>query len=333
MFMIRVAINGFGRIGRQVLQAGINDSHIEWVAVNDITDTKTLAYLLKYDSVHGISPYPVEAGKDFLLVNKKKIKVLSVKEPEKLPWKELKIDVVIESTGVFTDREGASKHRQAGAKRVLISALAKNPDVSLVMGVNEHHFQSKKHFIISNLSCTTNGLAPMVKVLHDNFKIENGYLITAHAYTADQKLVDAPHKDLRRGRAAAVNMVPTTTGAAKAVAEAIPDLKGRLDGYAIRVPVPDGSLAAFTCTVKKKTSAEEINKLFRQLAAAKLKGIIQYSEEALVSSDIVHNSHSCIFDAPLTNVLGGHLVTVTGWYDNEWGYSCRMIDVIKLIGK
>lgn len=329
--MINVAINGFGRIGRQILQAGIKDPKINWVAINDITDTKTLAYLLKYDSVHGISNYTVEAKSNSLLVNGKEIKVLSEKDPEKLPWKALKVDVVVESTGLFTDRESAAKHIKAGAKKVLISAPGKNVDISLVLGVNHKKYDQKKHNIISNLSCTTNCLAPMVKVLNDAFGIEKGFLVTTHAYTADQKLVDAPHKDLRRGRAAAVSLVPTTTGAAKSVGEAIPELKGKLDGFAIRTPVPDGSLTTFVCTVKKETSTEKVNLLFRQACKKEMQGIIQYNEEPIVSADIIHNPHSCIFEAPFTYVVERNFVSVTGWYDNEWGYSCRMVDMIKWV--
>ncbi len=329
--MVRVAINGFGRIGRQILQAGINDSEIEWVAINDLTDTKTLAHLLKWDSVHGKSPYPVEYDDKNLIVNKKVIKVLAEKDPTKLPWKDLKIDVVVESTGLFTDRAGASLHLKAGAKKVLISAPAKDPDITIVKGVNEQEYDKKKHNIISNASCTTNGLAPMIKVLNDNFNVKRGFMVTAHAYTADQRLVDAPHKDLRRARSAAVSIIPTTTGAAKAVAEVIPSLKGKLDGIAWRVPVPDGSIVQFVAEVEKATDIQKVNWLFKQVAEFHLKGIIEYSEEPLVSRDIIHNSNSCIFDAPSTNVIEGTLIAVSAWYDNEWGYSCRMVDVIKLL--
>ncbi|GIU69432.1 MAG: glyceraldehyde-3-phosphate dehydrogenase [Candidatus Woesearchaeota archaeon] len=331
--MIRVAINGFGRIGRQVLQAGINDPNIEWVAINDLTDTKTLAHLLKYDSVHGISKYSVEATNDGIIVAGKFIKVLTEKDPEKLPWKELNIDVAVESTGLFTDRTGAIKHINAGAKKVLISAPAKNPDITIVKGVNEHLYDKNKHHIISNASCTTNCLAPIVKVLNDNFGIVHGFMTTVHAYTADQRLVDAPHKDLRRARSAAVSTVPTTTGAAKTVAEVVPELKGKLDGIALRVPVPDGSITDFVCEVKKDVTIEEINTLFRNVSQYHLKGIIQYSEEPLVSADIIHNSHSAIFDSELTMVIDKRFVKVIAWYDNEWGYSNRMIDVIKIIMK
>ncbi len=329
--MIRVAINGFGRIGRQVLQAGINDPNIEWVAINDLTDAKTLAYMLKYDSVHRRVNADIKESNGNLVINGKTIKVFAEKEPEKLPWKSLNIDVVAECSGFFTDREGAEKHLKAGAKKVLISAPAKNPDITIVKGVNEHLYDKKKHNIISNASCTTNCLAPIVKVLNDNFGIVRGYMITAHAYTADQRLVDAPHKDLRRGRSAAVSIIPTTTGAAKTVAEVIPELKGKLDGVAWRVPVPDGSIAGFSCELKKKTTVEEVNKLFKSVSEYHLKGVLQYSDEAIVSADIIDNSHSTIFDAPQTNILDGNFLSVAGWYDNEWGYSCRMVDVLKLL--
>jgi len=329
--MIRVAINGFGRIGRQVLQAGILDPGIEWVAVNDLTDTKTLAHLLKYDSVHGKSKYPVEARADGIVVNGKFIKVFAEKDPERLPWKDLKIDVVVESTGFFTEREGAEKHLKAGAKKVLISAPAKGVDMTIVKGVNEHLYDKTKHHIISNASCTTNCLAPLVKVLNDNFGIVHGFMTTAHAYTADQRLVDAPHKDLRRARTAAVSIVPTTTGAAKTVAEVIPELKGKLDGVALRVPVPDGSLTDFVCTLKKNTSIEEINALFKSVSNYHLKGIIEYTEDPIVSADIIHNPHSVVFDALSTMVIDGNFIKIIGWYDNEWGYSNRMVDVIKIL--
>ncbi len=329
--MVRVAINGFGRIGRQVLQAGINDPSIEWVAVNDLTDTATLAHLLKYDSVFGKFSGTVEAKPNSLVINGKEVKVLTQKDPAMLPWKELKIDVVVESTGFFTDREGASKHLTAGAKKVLISAPAKNPDITIVKGVNEHLYDKKKHNIVSNASCTTNCLAPMVKVLHDNFKVKRGFMVTAHAYTADQRLVDAPHKDLRRARAAAVSIIPTTTGAAKAIAEVIPELKGKLEGAAWRVPVPDGSLVQVVVEVEKPATIEKINWLFSEVAKYHLKGIIEFSNEPLVSRDILKNQHSCILDALSTNVIDGTLVSISGWYDNEWGYSCRMVDVLKML--
>lgn len=329
--MVRVAINGFGRIGRQILQAGITDKDIEWVAVNDLTDTKTLAHLLKYDSVHGISPYSVEHDEKTLTVNGKTIRVLAEKDPLKLPWKELNIDVVIESTGFFASKEGAGLHLKAGAKKVLISAPAKGVDITLVKGVNEHLYDKKKHNIISNASCTTNCLAPIVKVLHDNFGVKRGFMATAHSYTADQRLVDAPHKDLRRARSAAVSIIPTTTGAAKTVGEVIPELKGKLDGFAWRVPTPDGSIVNFVAELEKPADIQRINWLFKQVADYHLKGIVQYSEEPLVSRDIIHNPNSCIFDAEQTMVLDGNFVSVQGWYDNEWGYSCRMVDVVKLL--
>ncbi len=329
--MVRVAINGFGRIGRQVFQAGCDDSSIEFVAVNDLTDTKTLAYLLKYDSVHGRANESIEAKDGAIVVNGREIKVFAEKDPSKLPWKGLKIDVVVESTGFFTDREGAMKHIKAGAKKVLISAPAKNPDITVVRGVNEHLYDKNKHNIISNASCTTNCLAPIVKVLNDNFKVKRGFMTTIHAYTADQKLVDSPHKDHRRGRTAAVNIVPTTTGAAKAVAEVIPELKGKLDGIALRVPVPDGSVTDFVCEVEKKVTAAEINALFKSVAERELKGVIQYTEDDIVSTDIIHNPNSCIFDSKLTNVMDGNFVKVIAWYDNEWGYSKRMVDVLKIL--
>ena len=329
--MIKVAINGFGRIGRQVLQAGIDDKDIEWVAINDITDIKTLAHLLKYDSVHRNSKYSVEALHDGLRLNGKFIKVLAEKDPEKLPWKTLGVDVVVESTGLFTDRAGAEKHIKAGAKKVLISAPAAGVDITVVKGVNEHLYDKTKHNIISNASCTTNCLAPMVKVLNDNFGIVHGFMTTVHAYTADQRLVDAPHKDLRRARSAALSIIPTTTGAAKTVAEVIPELKGKLDGISLRVPVPDGSLTDFVCVLKKNVSIDEVNKLFKNVSEYDLKGIIEYTEDPIVSSDIIHNSHSVIFDALSTNVIDGNFLKVIGWYDNEWGYSCRMVDVIKIL--
>jgi len=328
--MVRVAINGFGRIGRQVFQAGIG-SDIEWVAVNDLTDTKTLAYLLKYDSVHSRAKETIEAKQNSIVVDGEEIKVFSEKDPANLPWKDNKVDVVVESTGMFTDREGAGKHLKAGAKKVIISAPASSPDATIVLGVNDNTYDRSRHNIISNASCTTNCLAPMVKVLNDNFSVVRGYMATAHAYTADQRLVDSPHKDYRRGRTAGVNIVPTTTGAAKSVAEVIPELKGKLDGFAIRVPVPDGSIVNFVAELKKNATREEINWLFKQVSQYHMKGILEYTEEPIVSTDIIHNSNSCIFDASYTNVIGGNFVNIVGWYDNEWGYSCRVVDLIKLM--
>jgi len=330
--MINVAINGFGRIGRLVLRAGIKDKAINWVAVNDVTDAKTLAHLFKYDSVHGRYEGSVGHTDDSLIIDGKKIKVLSVLEPSKLPWKEMKIDVAVESTGKFTDREGAGQHLKAGAKKVLVSAPAKNPDITIVMGVNEKIYSKTKHNIVSIASCTTNCLAPVVKILHDNFGVKKGFMTTTHAYTADQRLVDAPHKDLRRARHAALSIIPTTTGAAKSVSEVIPELKGKLDGLAFRIPVAAGSVTDFVCELEKSTTKEEINKVFNE-ASKKLKGVLEYTTEPLVSVDIITNPNSAIFDPEFTNVIGGNFVKVVAWYDNEWGFSERMVDVIKLIGK
>ena len=328
---IRVAINGFGRIGRQVLQAGLGDKKIEWVAVNDLTDTKTLAYLLKHDSVYGIAPNKITAKEKSIVIDDTEVKVFAEKDPTALPWKKLDVDVVVESTGFFTSREGAELHLKAGAKKVFISAPAKKPDITIVKGVNEHLYNKKKHDIISNGSCTTNCIAQLFKVLNDNYTVERGFLQTVHAYTATQKLVDAPDpKDLRRGRAAAVNMVPTSTGAATTVEEVIPDLKGKLNGIAVRVPVVCGSFGSVFAQLKKPSTVDKINWLFNEVSKYHLKGILEYSEDALVSTDILKNPHSCIFDSAMTQVIG-NMVTVSGWYDNEWGFSNRMIDVIKML--
>ncbi len=329
---IRVAINGFGRIGRQVFQAGYKDPEIEWVAVNDVTDPSTLAHLLKYDSVYGKFEAPIKAGENRIEVNGKKIKILKELDPSKLPWKELKIDVVAECTGKFTDRDGAMKHLEAGAKRVLISAPAKNPDFTIVIGANDENLR-KEHRIVSNGSCTTNAIVHLAKVLHESFGIEKGHMITVHAYTADQRLVDAPHNDLRRARAAAVNIVPTTTGAARTVWEVFPELKGKVDGEAIRVPVVDGSIAVLCAKLKKKVTVEQVNNAFKSASQGKLKGILRYSDEPLVSRDILRDPHSCIFDSQRTIVTDSDFAVVSGWYDNEWGFSCRMVDVIKKLGK
>ena len=329
--MIRVAINGFGRIGRQILQAGYKNKNIQWVAINDVTDTQTLAHLLKYDSTFGQFPETIKAGKDWLEINKKKIKVLNILDPSKLPWKKLNIDIVAECTGKFTDREGAQLHLKAGAKRVLISAPCKGPDFTIVLGANQQKLKPS-HRIVSNGSCTTNAVVHLAKILHDNFTIERAYMNTVHAYTADQRLVDAPHKDLRRARAAALNIIPTTTGAARTVGEIIPELKGKIDGFALRVPIADGSIDILTAQVKKKVMREQVNRAFKA-ASSKLKGILEYSEAPLVSRDILHNPNSCIFDALSTAVTDNNLVTVAGWYDNEWGFSCRMVDVMELMGK
>jgi len=328
--MIKVAINGFGRIGRMVFRAGIDDNKINFVAVNDLTDTETLANLLLYDSVHGKFKGTVKAEDDSLKVNGKKIKVVSEKEPSSLPWKLLGVDVVVESTGLFLTNELASQHLQAGAKKVLLSAPYKGdePVKTIVLGVNENSLEESDK-IISNASCTTNCLAPIVKVINDNFGIKYGFMTTVHAYTADQRLIDAPHNKERRGRSAAVNIVPTTTGAAEAVTQVIPELKGKLDGMAIRVPVLNGSITDFNVEVKKDTTAEEVNRAFKKVANGKLRSIVEYTEEPIVSTDIIGNPHSAIFDASLTKVINKRLLKVVAWYDNEWGYSMRMVDLIK----
>ncbi len=327
--MVKVAINGFGRIGRMVLKAGISDKKLEFVAVNDLTDTNTLAHLFKYDSAHGKFDGTVEAKKDSLVINGKKIKVFAEKDPTKLPWGDLKVDVVVESTGIFRTQEGAEMHLAAGAKKVLISAPPKGEhSIKVVVhGVNDD-IVTKKDKIVSNASCTTNCLAPMVKVLNDKFGIKKGLLTTIHSYTGDQRLVDAPHKDIRRGRSAAQNIIPTTTGAAKAVTSVIPELKGKLDGIAVRVPTVNCSVSDFVCELKKEASVEEVNKAMKAAAKKEFKGLIEYSEEPLVSTDIMTNPHSCIFDSKMTHGIG-NMVKIIGWYDNEWGYSCRMIDMIK----
>lgn len=328
---IRAAINGFGRIGRQVLKAGINEKGIEWVAINDLSDPESLAYLFKYDSVHGKSPVSVRAGKDCIIVSGKKIKVLAERDPELLPWKSLNVDVVVESTGFFTKKEEAAKHLKAGAKKVLISAPGKGGVFTVVKGVNTDKYDKKLHHVVSNASCTTNCLAPVVKVLNDNFGIVRGAMTTTHSYTADQRLVDAPHKDPRRGRSAAINIVPTTTGAAKAVTETIPSLKGKLNGHALRVPTPDGSITDLVCLVRKPVTAEKVNAAFKKAADGPMKGIIQYTDEPIVSRDIIGNNHSAIFDSRMTMVVDGTLVKVLAWYDNEIGYSRRTVDVLKIL--
>lgn len=333
--MVRVAINGFGRIGRMVLRVGIGDPGIEWVAINDLTSTKELAYLFKYDTAQGVFDGSVEARDNSLVVNGKVIRVTSEKAPEKLPWRELGVDVVVESTGFFTKKKDAAKHLAAGARKVLVSAPCKcdvgeTPVKTIVLGVNENSL-TKDDVIVSNASCTTNCLAPMVKVLNDNFKVKRGLMTTVHAYTADQKLVDAPHEDPRRGRSAACNIVITTTGAAKSVAEVIPELKGKLDGFAIRVPTPTGSFTDLVAELGKSVSVEEINALFRNVSNYHLKGIVEYCEDPIVSSDIVGNHHSCIFDPSFTKIVDGNFVKVGGWYDNEFGYSVRMVDMVKLL--
>jgi len=329
---INVAINGFGRIGRMVFRAGYQDKNINFVAVNDLTDTKTLAHLLKYDSIHGKFGVDVSFTNDSIVVNGKKIRVFAEKEATKLPWKDLKVDVVVESTGFYLTKELASQHLTAGAKKVLLSAPPKDETIkTFVVGVNDKDYNKKTDNIISNASCTTNCLAPLAKVLEENFGIVNGFMNTVHAYTNDQRVLDLPHADLRRARAAAINVIPTTTGAAKAIGAVIPSLKGKLDGISIRNPVPDGSLLDLTVQLKKEVTLEQINQAVKKATLGRLKGIIEYSEDPLVSSDIIGNPASCVFDSQITMVIDKKLVKVFGWYDNEWGYSCRMIDLIKMM--
>ena len=325
---VRAGINGFGRIGRNIMRAALGNSGIDFVAVNDLTDAKTLAHLLKYDSVLGNLTAEVKPSTDGITVNNEEFKVLSVKDPAQLPWKDLGVDVVFESTGIFANREGASKHIAAGAKKVIITAPAKGPDVTLLMGVNEQKYDAAKHHIISNASCTTNCLAPLAKVIHDRFGIRKAWMTTVHSYTNDQNLLDLPHKDLRRARAAALSMIPTTTGAATAVGEVLPELKGRIDGFAMRVPTPNVSVVDLNALVDKKTTAEEVNAALREAANGPLKGILAYSEEELVSIDFKGNPNSSIVDAAYTKVMDGDFVKVLSWYDNEWGYSNRCIDLL-----
>lgn len=332
----KVAINGFGRIGRNVLKCILKDkecSDIEVVAINDLTDAATLAHLFKYDSIQGINPHDIQGEDGRLLVDGKPIQVLSVRNPEDLPWKDLGVEVVIESTGLFTKREAASKHLQAGARKVIISAPATDPDVTLVMGVNEDQYDPKQHQIISNASCTTNCLAPVAKVLNDRLGIQKGLMTTIHSYTNDQKILDMPHKDLRRARAANMSMIPTTTGAAQAVTLVLPELKGKLDGMAIRVPTPNVSLIDFVTEVDRETSKEEVNAIFKEAAQNELKGILRYEEQPLVSIDFYGAEDSSIVDAPSTKVIQKNMVKVLAWYDNEWGYSSRTKDVLKYLIK
>lgn len=329
----RVGINGFGRIGRLVYRAGWKNSDVEFVAVNDLTDSKTLAHLLKYDSIHGIMDAKVEAKGDAIVVDGKEMKVLAERDPEKLPWKDMGVDVVIESTGKFTDRAGAEKHLKAGAKKVIVSAPAKNPDVTFVMGVNQEVYDKTKHNVISMGSCTTNCLAPIVKILQTEFGIEYGLMTTIHSYTNDQVILDFPHRDLRRARAAALSMIPTSTGAAKAIGEVLPEVKGRLDGMAIRVPTPNVSLVDLVVTLAKNTSKDELNAMFRKYAEGPMKGILLASDEELVSHDFNGNPHSSIVDLPSTSVAGGKLAKILSWYDNEWGFSNRMVDLLSYVMK
>ncbi|MDO9028015.1 MAG: type I glyceraldehyde-3-phosphate dehydrogenase [Candidatus Roizmanbacteria bacterium] len=325
---IRVGINGFGRIGRNFLRISLGQSGIDIVCINDLTDAKTLAYLLRYDSVHGIFKADVQAKDQSLIVNGKEIKVTAIADPSQLPWKDMKVDIVLESTGRFVDRAGASKHLTAGAGWVIISAPAKEPDATVCMGVNEDTLDVSKHKIISNASCTTNCLAPIAKVIHQKFTIKRGLMTTIHSYTNDQRILDLPHKDLRRARAAAISMIPTTTGAAKAVGLVLPSLKGKLDGMAIRVPTPNVSVVDLVADVEKTTTAEEVNAAIKDAASGNLKGIMEYSEEPLVSIDLNGNPHSAIVDATLTKVIEGSMVKVLAWYDNEWGYSSRIRDLM-----
>jgi glyceraldehyde 3-phosphate dehydrogenase (phosphorylating) len=330
---VRVGINGFGRIGRNILRTALHDKDLEFVAVNDITDAATLAHLLKYDSILGNLPDEVKAEGDTIHVAGRKIKVLAIKDPGQLPWKDLGVEYVVESTGLFTDAEKAKAHLAAGAKKVIISAPAKGEDLTIVLGVNDDKYDPKKHTVVSNASCTTNCLAPVAKVLNDTFGIVKGQMTTIHSYTNDQKILDLPHKDLRRARAAAVSMIPTSTGAAKAIYLAIPELKGKLDGVAIRVPTPNVSLVDLTVELGKATKAEDINAAFKKAADGSMKGILDVTHEELVSVDFRGNSHSSIVDAGLTKVVDGTLAKVFSWYDNEWGFSCRVKDLLHFMAK
>jgi len=329
--MVKVGINGFGRIGRNVFRVALNNPNVEIVAINDLTDTKTLAHLLKYDTTHGTLDASVEAKEDAIVVNGKEIKVFAQKDPAALPWGDLGVEIVVESTGIFTSKEKAEAHLKAGAKKVIISAPATNEDITIVMGVNEDKYDPKAHHIISNASCTTNCLAPFAKVLNDKFGIVKGMMTTVHSYTNDQRVLDLPHKDLRRARTAASNIIPSTTGAAKAVALVLPELKGKLNGMAMRVPTPNVSVTDLVAELKVEVTAEEVNKALKEAAEGPLKGILAYSEEPLVSSDYNGNPHSSIIDALSTMVVGGNLVKVVSWYDNEWGYSNRVVDLAAYI--
>ena len=334
---IRVGINGFGRIGRQVVRAAKNAgvANLDFVAVNDLTDTKTLAHLFKYDSVHRRYQGDVEAKSDSIVIDGDEPKVLAQKDPGQLPWKDLGVDIVLESTGRFTDASAARKHIDCGAKKVLISAPAKGEDITIVMGVNDDKYDSSKHTIVSNASCTTNCLVPMVKVVRDNFGFKHGSMVTVHSYTNDQQILDLPHKDLRRARAVALSIIPTTTGAAKATSLVIPEVKGKIDGTAIRVPTPDVSYTVLTVEIEKSGATKEaINDAFKKAASSgPLEGILRYSDEELVSSDFIGDPASCILDSKTTNVIDGNLVTVQGWYDNEWGYASRCVDMLRFMGE
>jgi glyceraldehyde 3-phosphate dehydrogenase len=328
---VRVGINGFGRIGRNIMRAALGATDIDFVAVNDLTSAKTLAHLLKYDSILGNLEATVKATTDGIAVNQDEFTVLSVKDPAQLPWKDLGVDVVFESTGIFTARDGAAKHIEAGAKKVIITAPAKGPDVTVVMGVNDEKYDPAKHQIISNASCTTNCLAPLAKVVHQKFGIKKAWMTTIHSYTNDQNLLDLPHKDLRRARAAAMSMIPTSTGAASAIGEVIPELKGKLDGFAMRVPTPNVSIVDLNAVLDKKATGEEVNATLREAAAGPLKGILAVSDDELVSIDFRGNANSSIVDAPYTKVMDGDFLKVLSWYDNEWGYASRCVDLLRNI--
>lgn len=330
---IKVGINGFGRIGRNVVRAGLNNPELEFVAANDLTDTKTLAHLLKYDSILGQLKHEVRAEGDYVVVGDKKIRIFATKDPAEIDWPSLGVQVVVESTGRFTDAKDAAKHLRGSVKKVIISAPAKGEDVTIVLGVNENKYDPAKHNILSNASCTTNCLAPLVKVLNDTFGVEKGSMTTIHSYTNDQPTLDFPHKDLRRARAAALNMIPTSTGAAKAIGLVLPELNGKLDGYSMRVPTPDVSVVDFVAVLKKDTTAKEVNEALKKASENSMKGILAYTEDPVVSSDLLNNPNSSIVDAELTKVLGGNLVKVVSWYDNEWGYSNRVVDLIVFVGK
>jgi glyceraldehyde 3-phosphate dehydrogenase len=330
---IKVGINGFGRIGRNIMRAAMGDAGLDIVAVNDLTNAETLAHLLKYDSILGNLKADISAKGDRITVNKEEFQVLSVKDPAQLPWKDLGVDFVFESTGLFTDRDAAAKHLTAGAKKVMITAPAKKPDITIVLGVNADKYEPAKHHIISNASCTTNCLAPIAKVLHESFGIRKGWMTTVHSYTNDQQLLDLPHKDLRRARAAAMSIIPTTTGAATAVGEVLPELKGRLDGIAMRVPTPNVSVVDLAAVLDRKTSTQEVNAAFKAAADGPMKGILEYVEAPLVSIDFRGNAHSSSLDAQYTSVMDGDFVKVLSWYDNEWGYSSRCVDLLRFLVK
>jgi glyceraldehyde 3-phosphate dehydrogenase len=332
-FEMRVAVNGFGRIGRLVFRAALNDADIDIVAANDITDAKTLAHLLRYDSVHGKLPMDVTVDGDSIRCGDNRFRILSEMDPKNLPWQEMEVDLVLESTGRFTSRDKAAMHLKAGAKKVIVSAPCKEADATIALGVNQEIYDHARHHVVSNASCTTNCLAPVVKVLHDNWTIKRGWMTTIHAYTNDQRILDLPHKDLRRARGAAMNQIPTSTGAARAIGLVIPELKGKLDGIAMRVPVPDGSVVDLVAETEKNLTTDEMHAAMRSAAEGPLRGILEYSEEDLVSSDIVHNPHSSIYDSKMSAVMDGNLVKVLSWYDNEWGFSKRVIDLIHLIRK